>query len=479
MKISELSQFEGSYDVLCDDVIRTKGSKCRFRHCEKAIGSDIVCSLWREGKCSHQLCKFRHMEIQQKYNSISCFWETQPLGCVRISCVFHHRKPRNINGLFLPPSNDSTLQGEVQEGILHAAQNQDSTKGQENSLRPIHPPLIITINLEDEEEEEQEEKYASYLLSKTPEDIEEEKAIKEMCYKSGEYYRIQTSQENHLTKNSSVLENELIKPMETCRELQEGDGVAVPSKFNIIERQTKITASVDSCSKSELSAFENGGGDCYLSQRNIFVEGIQNKMFNGEKQFTMLKCLNVKATSHTESIKKHHFKGVKKKKWLSEDSKNLPTPLTAKAMHTSNSKSKGNCQQNDQIKNAENASYVPSQRANGRSISLSAPMAGRSQNLTYAKIGVAKESKMNLSTERCASAYNIPAWRKRSPHSKIYTKPEKMHSGIYKSPEEMEVDKMEVNFKEKKEGIKKYYIALLWFAIKRGQNIQIQMIWLS
>ncbi|XP_026554774.1 uncharacterized protein C12orf50 homolog [Pseudonaja textilis] len=391
MKISELSQFEGPYDVLCDDVIRTKGSKCRFRHCEKAIGSDIVCSLWREGKCSHQLCKFRHMEIQQKYNSISCFWETQPLGCVRISCVFHHRKPRNINGLFLPPSNDSTLQGEVQEGILHAAQNQDSTKGQENTLRPIHPPLIITINLEEEEEEEQEEKYASYLLSKTPEDIEEEKAIKEMCYKSG-------------------------------------DGVAVPSKFNIIERQTKITASVDSCSKSELSAFENGGGDCYLSQRNIFVEGIQNKMFNGEKQFTMLKCLNVKATSHSESIKKHHFKGVKKKKWLSEESKNLPAPLTAKAMHTSNSKSKGNCQQNDQIKNPENASYVPSQRANGRSISLSAPMAGRSQNLTYAKIGVAKESKMNLSTERCASAYNIPAWRKRSPHSKIYTKPEKMHS---------------------------------------------------
>lgn len=72
--------------------------------------------------------------------------------------------------------------------------------------------------------------------------------------------------------------------------------------------------------------------------------------------------------------------------------------LSLAAMHTSNSKSKGNCQQNDQIKNAENASYVPSQRANGRSISLSAPMAGRSQNLTYAKIGVAKESKMNLST---------------------------------------------------------------------------------
>lgn len=41
------------------------------------------------------------------------------------------------------------------------------------------------------------------------------------------------------------------------------------------------------------------GGDCYLSQRNIFVEGIQNKMFNGEKQFTMLKCLNVKGIQNS------------------------------------------------------------------------------------------------------------------------------------------------------------------------------------
>ncbi|KAF7248488.1 hypothetical protein EYD10_05574 [Varanus komodoensis] len=338
-----------------------QGSKCRYRHCEKAVGSDTVCSLWREGRCSHQLCKFRHMEIQQKYNSISCFWETQPLGCVRISCVFHHRKPRNINGLFLPPSSDSTSQREVQEGILHPAQKQDCARGQESTLRPIHPPLIITINLEDDDDEEQEEKYASYLLSKTPEDIEEEKAIKEMCYKSG-------------------------------------DGIAVLSKFNIIQRQTEITASLDSSSRSELTAFENGGGDCYLPQRNILVGGIQNKVFNGEKEFTMLKCSNVKATSHTENLKKHHSKGGKKKKWISEEAKPPATPLIAKAMHTSNPKGKGNCQQNDQSKNAENASYVPSQRANGRSISLSSPATGRSPNLTYGKVGAVKESKLNLPT---------------------------------------------------------------------------------
>nr|XP_020633273.1 uncharacterized protein C12orf50 homolog isoform X2 [Pogona vitticeps] len=405
-----------------------KGSKCRFRHCEKAIGSDSVCSLWREGRCPHQLCKFRHMEIQQKYNSISCFWETQPLGCIRISCVFHHRKPRNINGLFLPPSCDSTLQREVQEGNLHEVQNQDSTKSQENTLRPIHPPLIITINLEEEEEEEQEDEYASYLLSKTPEDIEEEKTIKEICYKSGEYYRIQTSQENHLTKIiPSVLKNEFLKPMETGRDLQEGDSIAVPSKFNT-ERQTEIVTSLDNSARSDLSAFENGGGDCYLPQRSILVGGIQSKVFSGDKGFPILRCSNSKATGYTESIKKHNFKGVKKKKWTSEESKNLSIPLTAKAMHTSNPKGKGNFQQNDQSKNAENASYVPSQRANGRSISLSSSVVGRSPNMTYSKAGMTKEAKRNLPTERSTSVYNIPAWRRRSSHTKVCIKAEKMYS---------------------------------------------------
>uniref|UniRef100_G1KKZ8 Chromosome 12 open reading frame 50 n=1 Tax=Anolis carolinensis TaxID=28377 RepID=G1KKZ8_ANOCA len=345
--------------------------------------------------------------------------------------VFHHKKPRNINGLFLPPSSDATLQKEVEEGILHLDQNQDSTKGQENTLRPIHPPLIITISLEEDDEEEQEEKYASYLLSKTPEDIEEERAIKEMCYKSGEYYRIQTSQENHLTKNKTLgLENEFFKHVETGRDLQEGDGVAVPSKFNIIERQSEIASSFDSNYISDLSAFENGGGDCYLPHRSIFVGEIQSKMFSGKKAFTVLKCTDIKdaftflligvelnnrmmsvlfslATNHAESIKKHHFKGVKKKKWLPDESKNIPIPLTTKAMHTSNPKSKGNSQQNDQSKNAENASYVPSQRANGRSISLSSAMAGRSPNLNYGKVGVGKESKINLKHIQTGKTYLV------------------------------------------------------------------------
>ncbi|XP_053885795.1 uncharacterized protein C12orf50 homolog [Malaclemys terrapin pileata] len=407
-----------------------KGSKCRFRHCEKAIGSEIVCSLWREGRCSHQLCRFRHMEIQQKYNRISCFWETQPLGCVRISCVFHHSKPRNINGLFLPPSSNGTLQKEVQEGTLHPAHTQEPLKGQESILRPIHPPLIINISLEEEEEEEEEENYASYLLTKTPADIEEEKAIKEMCYKSGEYYRIQTPQENESAKiMSSTLDNELLKPMETGRDLQEGDGVTVPTKFNIIERQGEVTSSLDGNTRTDLGAFENGGGDCYVPQRSIFVGGKQSEILTGEKELTTSRRSDVKAMSHTEPVKKRHFKGVKKKKWISEEPKNSFSMFAGKAMHASNPKGKANCQQNDQSKDAENTCYVPSQRATGRSISLNSPEPGRSTNTTYSNVSVTKESKLNPPKDKwTAASYNSPAWRKRSPHTKAYSKSEKIHS---------------------------------------------------
>lgn len=76
----------------------------------------------------------------------------------------------------------------------------------------------------------------------------------------------------------------------------------------------------------------------------------------------------------------------------------LTLVLFLAAIHTSSPKSKENCQLNDQSKNAENASYVPSQRANGRSISLSSPAVGRSPSLTYGKMGATKEYKMNLST---------------------------------------------------------------------------------
>lgn len=41
---------------------------------------------------------------------------------------------------------------------------------------------------------------------------------------------------------------------------------------------------------------------------------------------------NSLATSRSELVKKHHFKGVKKKKWISEEPRNLSNTVTGKGI---------------------------------------------------------------------------------------------------------------------------------------------------
>ena len=40
-----------------------QGDSCSFRHCEAALGNETVCTLWQEGRCFRNICRFRHMEI--------------------------------------------------------------------------------------------------------------------------------------------------------------------------------------------------------------------------------------------------------------------------------------------------------------------------------------------------------------------------------------------------------------------------------
>ncbi|XP_044535390.1 uncharacterized protein C12orf50 homolog isoform X2 [Gracilinanus agilis] len=373
------------------------------------------------------------MEMQQNC-SISCFWETQPLGCVKISCVFYHSKPRNINGLFLPPSSNVTLQKETQEGILPPTQSQEPLKPQENISRPIHPPLVITINFEEEEEEEEEEEddkenNASSLWTKTPEEIEEERAIKEMCYKSGEYYRFHTPPDISAKSITSTVEKELAKPLENGNELQEGDGLTVPTKFNIFERQGEIKASLDGKPRTDLAAFENGGGDCYVPQRIIFLGVDESETLTEENEFIMSKGSNNSKVNDAQSARKPNFKGVKKKKWIYEEPKNPPGTGTRKATQAPNPKNKMSYQRNDKNRNAENASYVHVQRDTVRSVSLNSPARGRSANGTYNKVNVNKEPKLNLCPDKYTStSYNASTWRKRIPFSKTYSKTEKIYS---------------------------------------------------
>ncbi|EOA97392.1 Uncharacterized protein C12orf50-like protein, partial [Anas platyrhynchos] len=369
------------------------------------------------------------------YSNISCFWETQPLGCVRISCVFHHSKPRNINGLFLPPSNNVALQEEVQEGILNPACGQESFRNQENILRPIHPPLIININHQEDEEEDEEdiedkENNDFNLLAKTASDLEEERAIKEMCYKSGEYYRIHYPQEHQSTKIiSSSLENELL-PLEAIkRDLQKGkyfcDGNTNPTKLNNIKREGETSGrrvSVEGINRTDHRSFENGGGDCFVAQKNIFVEGKRNKALPLEKAPIASKYSDVKATSRSELVKKHHFKGVKKKKWISEEPRNLSNTVTGKENHTSNPKVKPSYQQSDKRKDDETA-YSISVRQARRNTYFNSSEPRRSAYVFYRNVTDVQEPKFNGSMDKYTSgSCNAPTWRKRNPHAKTFTK---------------------------------------------------------
>ncbi|XP_054667880.1 uncharacterized protein LOC129200590, partial [Grus americana] len=203
--------------------------------------------------------------LQQKYSNIPCFWEKQPSGCLRISCAFHHSKPRSINGLFLPPSNNAPLQQGVQEGIPHPAHGQESLRNQKNILRPIHPPLTIHLNDEDDDEDddEEEENGAPDWVPQTAADLEEERAIKEICYQSGEYYGIQYPQEHQSTKTvSSPRENELLPWEATERDLQAGDGDTVPTTFKNAKGEGEssgTTVPAETIPRTDRGSFENGG----------------------------------------------------------------------------------------------------------------------------------------------------------------------------------------------------------------------------
>ncbi|XP_026926937.2 uncharacterized protein C12orf50 homolog isoform X3 [Acinonyx jubatus] len=404
-----------------------KGSQCRFRHCEEALGSDTVCSLWREGKCLDPLCRFRHMEMQQNC-SISCFWETQPLGCVKISCIFYHSKPRNINGLFLPPSSNITPQKETQEGIPPLTQSQEPLKPQENISRPIHHPLVLKTNFEEEEEEGDEQNDASSLWTKTPEEIEEKRAIKEMCYKSGEYYRFHTPDISSSKSIASAADKELEKPLENGSELQEGDGLTVPTKFSLSERQGEIKASLDRKPRTDIAAFENGGGDCYVPQRIIFLGVDEKEAVTEEKEITVSKCSNTKVND-VQPVRKPHFKGVKKRKWIYDEPNNFPGPGMQRAVQAPNPKNKMSYHRNNKNRSAENASYIHVQRDAIRTVSLSAPPRSRPTNRSYNKVDVNKEPKLNLCPDKYMStSYNGSAWRKRIPFSKTYSKTENIYT---------------------------------------------------
>lgn len=153
----------------------TKGDSCPFRHCEAALGNETVCTLWQEGRCFRQVCRFRHMEIDKKRSEIPCYWENQPMGCQKLNCAFHHNRSRYVDGLFLPPSKTvlptvpESQEEEVKTSQLTVQQNKLSVQSNpspqlrsvmkvessENVPSPTHPPVVINAADDDEDDDDQ------------------------------------------------------------------------------------------------------------------------------------------------------------------------------------------------------------------------------------------------------------------------------------------------------------------------------------
>ncbi|KAM4902056.1 uncharacterized protein C12orf50 homolog [Sylvia borin] len=255
----------------------------------------------------------------QNYSKFSCFWETEPVGCRRISCDFFHRKPRNINGLYLPPSNNVPLKQDVQGGILHPAHRQDSLRNQENVLIPIHPPLIINLSDEEDDEEDdegdddEEDNYVSNWMPKTVLDIEEERAIRDICYKSG-------------------------------------DSNTIPTRFNNTRKEKENSErrlSIETISRTDHKSFDNGGGGGSVMHRNTFVDGNRFEALPREKQ---------PSTSKYSSVK---------------------------GIHTPDPKIKPNYQQRGQSKDDESVSSSPYGREAGRYTHINSPEPRRSAYVVY------------------------------------------------------------------------------------------------
>ncbi|XP_041052179.1 zinc finger CCCH domain-containing protein 11A isoform X1 [Carcharodon carcharias] len=179
-----------------------KGDNCLFRHCEAALGSETICTLWQEGRCFRQVCKFRHMEIDKRRSEIPCYWEKQPTGCTKLNCAFRHSMPRFIEGVFFPATKGAQTKQEVAEAAeepmlpqLPVNQLQQTKipiqsnpspqvrgvmklEASENVPSPTHPPVVINAADDDEDDDDQFSEEGEENKNTQPPTAEEQNGIR-------------------------------------------------------------------------------------------------------------------------------------------------------------------------------------------------------------------------------------------------------------------------------------------------------------
>ncbi|XP_071435008.1 zinc finger CCCH domain-containing protein 11A isoform X2 [Pithys albifrons albifrons] len=225
-----------------------KGDSCAFRHCEAALGSETVCTLWQEGRCFRNVCRFRHMEIDKKRSEIACYWENQPGGCQKSNCAFHHTKGRFVDGLFLPPSKTTlpsppeSAEDDVKMAQMSLQQNKLSVQSNpspqlrgvmkvensENVPSPTHPPVVI--NAADDDEDDDDQLSEEGEETKTPVQQPATEAHNGLRLISTRKSNANAKQDDNLNFGIKTLEEIKLKKLKEKAKKQEGpSGVAVDS----------------------------------------------------------------------------------------------------------------------------------------------------------------------------------------------------------------------------------------------------------
>ncbi|KAK4831902.1 hypothetical protein QYF61_020049, partial [Mycteria americana] len=326
-----------------------------------------------------------------------------------MSCAFRHSKPRNINGLFLPPSNNAPLQQGVQEGILQPARRQESLRKQENILLPIHPPLIINLNDEEDDEEDDEEEENCWLaglpvnvsdwVPKTAAEIEEERAIKEICYKSGKY----EMSHSFLNSNAANIVNlGFFFPVGVC--LGEYYGIQYPHEH----RSTKTVSSPRNNELLPLEATErdlqkgkySSSSWTMLTAFKITVTGRNYCIINSEKRLEMFPQSISSSDGNTIiPTKINNTKREGGSSGLRAPTESIPRgdcrSFANGGIHTSDPKVKQSYQQRGESKDDETASSIPYVRETGRKTYFSSSEPRRSAYVVYRTVTATQEPKLN------------------------------------------------------------------------------------
>ncbi|XP_009703641.1 PREDICTED: zinc finger CCCH domain-containing protein 11A-like [Cariama cristata] len=224
----------------------TKGDSCSFRHCEAALGNETVCTLWQDGRCFRNICRFRHMEIDKKRSEIPCYWENQPVGCQKSNCAFHHTKGRYVDGLFLPPSKTTlpsppeSAEDDVKMAQMSLQQNKLSVQSNpspqlrgvmkvensDNVPSPTHPPVVINAADDDEDDDDQLSEEGDE--TKTPVQQPVTEAHNGLRIISTRKSNANTKQDDNLNFGIKTLEEIKLKKLKEKTKKQEGpSGVSV------------------------------------------------------------------------------------------------------------------------------------------------------------------------------------------------------------------------------------------------------------